>query len=212
MTQHDLAEATGMPQPSIARIERGMVIPRAASLIKMLRAAGYRLAVEPIGPAVDREAIRRQLAMDVPRRTRQALGRRAKNPGTGPVHILRRLRRFGVPFVLIGELAEVAHGSPAKVGGGVIEVCVASTDVARERLGLALADLGAKETRRLRVMTETSAGDTYDVLVRNAVRMPVASGMLVRVAALEDLIRVRRSSRSQDPEAAAVLEAIIDVR
>jgi hypothetical protein len=119
---------------------------------------------------------------------------------------LRRLRRFGVPFVLIGELAEVAHGSPAGVGR-VIEVCIASTDVARERLGLALADLGATEARRLRVLTETSAGDTYDVLVRNAVRMHVASGLLVPVAALEDLIRVRRSGRARDHEAAAVLEA-----
>jgi transcriptional regulator with XRE-family HTH domain len=199
MSQHDLATATGVPQSNIARIESGTVIPRTATLIKMLRAAGYRLAVEPIGPAVDREAIRRQLAMEVPRRTRGALGRMAP---------LRRLRRFGVPFVLIGELAEVAHGSPAGVGR-VIEVCIASTDVARERLGLALADLGATEARRLRVLTETAAGDNYDVLVRNAVRMHVASGLLVPVAALDDLIRVRRSGRAASGhEAAAVLEAI----
>ena len=211
MTQHDLAEATGMPQPSVARIERGTVIPRTVTLITMLRAAGYRLAVEPIGPAVDREAIRRQLVMDVPQRTRRALGRRASGPGTGPFRILRRLLRFGVPFVLIGELAEVAHGSPAGVGR-VIDVCVASTDVAPERLRLALTDVGATEARRLRVMTETSAGDNYDVLVRNAVRMHVASGMLVRVAALEDLIRVRRSGRTPDQDAAAVLEALLEVR
>jgi hypothetical protein len=121
---------------------------------------------------------------------------------------LRRLRRFGVPFVLIGDLAEVAHGSPGEVGR-VIEVCVASTDVARERLGLALADLAATEARRLRVLTETAAGDTHEVLARNAVRMPVASGMLVQVAALEDLIRVRRSGQAaSDHQAAAVLEAI----
>jgi transcriptional regulator with XRE-family HTH domain len=62
MTQHDLAVAVGMPQPSIARIEAGKVIPRTATLIEILRATGLRLTVEPIDPDEDREAIRRDLA------------------------------------------------------------------------------------------------------------------------------------------------------
>jgi transcriptional regulator with XRE-family HTH domain len=57
MTQHDLARATGMPQPSIARIERGTVISRTATLIALLRATGNRLAVEPIGPSAEANAI-----------------------------------------------------------------------------------------------------------------------------------------------------------
>src|SRR5215211_760072 len=126
MTQHQLARATGMPQPSVARIEAGTVVPRTATLIGILAATGHQLSVEPIELYVDREAIRRQLGMSVPRRTRQAL-----RSGSG--RILRRLRRFAVPFVLIGELAEVAHGSPI-TSGRVIEVCVATTDVAQERL------------------------------------------------------------------------------
>ena len=55
MTQLDLAQATGMPQPSIARIEAGTVVPRTATLIALLHATGHRLAVVPIDPAVDPE-------------------------------------------------------------------------------------------------------------------------------------------------------------
>ncbi len=206
MTQHDLATATGMPQPSIARIERGTVTPRSATLMEILGATGHRLSVEPIGPAVDQEAIRRQLAMAIPRRTQLAFG---------SARILKRLRRFGVPFVLIGELAEVVHGSPAKPAKAdrVIEVCVASTNVARERLALALEDEGAvADLGRLRTVTETASGDTYDVLARNAVALPVEAGILVRVAALDDRIRIRRAQcRPEDDQAAAGLHAIVAI-
>jgi hypothetical protein len=148
---------------------------------------------------VDREAIRRQLAMDVPQRTVK----------TG--RVLRRLRRFAVPFVLTGDLAEVAHGSPLKVGR-VIEVCVASTDIAQDRLKRALDDLApTTDAARLHVLSETAAGDTYDVLARNAVPLHVEAGILIPVAALEDLIRSRRAGRTQrEREAAWVLEAIIE--
>jgi transcriptional regulator with XRE-family HTH domain len=55
MTQQELAEATGMPQPSIARIEAGAVVPRTATLIALLEATGHQLSVVPIDPATDRE-------------------------------------------------------------------------------------------------------------------------------------------------------------
>ena len=200
MTQHDLAQATGLPQPSIARIERGTVIPRTATLITILQATGHRLAAEPIGPLVDREAIRRQLTMSVPRRTRDFRGR----------PILRQLRRFNVPFVLIGELAEVSHGFPATVGRDV-EVCVASTDVGRERLDQARDNLSATDAKHLHVRASTAAGDDYDVLVRNAVNMLVVAGLRVRVAALEDLVRDRRARHTPEDEAAAeLLGAIVE--
>ena len=63
MTQHDLAQATSMPQPSIARIEAGSVVPRTATLIEILSATGHQLSVEPSDPPVNREAIRKQLAL-----------------------------------------------------------------------------------------------------------------------------------------------------
>jgi transcriptional regulator with XRE-family HTH domain len=150
MTQQDLGPAAGMPQANIARIERGRVIPRTTTLIAILEATGHRLAVEPSGPpVVDREAIRHRLGLAVPTRTRLALGRAAKNHRTSPVYILRRLRRFGVPFVLIGELAEVAHGSPMRVGR-VVEACPARTELARDRLAAAPEDLAATTTNGYR--------------------------------------------------------------
>lgn len=207
MTQHQLARAVGMPQPSIARIERGTVLPRTATLVGLLAATGHRLTVEPIGPPVDADALRRRLAMTVTRRTRAAM------PPTARLRVLRRLRRFGVPFVLIGGLAEVAHGSPARVGR-VIEVCHASTDVAMHRLALAREDLGREgDSSRLRLLTQTDAGDDYDMLARNAVSLYVDVAVLVRVAALEDLIRIRGARRApKDQEALAVLLSLEDVR
>ena len=55
MTQQDLAQATGMPQSSVARIEAGTVVPRTATLIALLEATGHQLAVVPIDPALNRE-------------------------------------------------------------------------------------------------------------------------------------------------------------
>jgi transcriptional regulator with XRE-family HTH domain len=220
MTQSDLAQAVRMPQPSIARIERGTVVPRTTTLVAILEATGHRLAVETSGPPVDREAIRRRLALDATKRTWQALGRPARNRRTSPIHILRRLRFFGVPFVLIGELAEAAHGAPGKLGR-VIEVCHGATDVAEARLAAALQDLEATtsggssfktDAGRLHLLTETAAGDDYDVLMRNAQWMFVAPGTRVRVAALDDLIRIRRAgSKPEDRAAEAVLLAIGDI-
>lgn len=213
MTQHDLARATKIPQPSIARIERGTVTPRTATLIEILEATGHRLAIEakPADPAVDRDAIRRQLRLSVPRRTLNALGKAGSDTLTSPVRALRRLRRFAVPFVLIGELAEVAHGAPGRIGR-TIEVCMAATDVARERLEMARADLGAKPPASLEVVTETAAGDPYEVLLPNALAVHPEPGIQVRVAAIEDLIRIRRARCTpEDLQAAEVLRAIAEM-
>jgi transcriptional regulator with XRE-family HTH domain len=221
MTQHELARVVGMPQPSIARIERGTVVPQTATLLTLLHATGHQLAVESIGPPADSEAIRARRGMTVPARTWEALGRRvARNPRTSPIAILRRLRRFAVPFVLIGDLAEVAHGAPATVGR-IVEICHPPGDVARERLAKALDDMGAISSEdgrifrttagQLRTTTETEVGDAYEVVVRTAVRMLVDSGVLVQVASLEDLIRIRRARGGPDDlEAAAVLSGIAD--
>ena len=219
MSQHELAHAAGMPQPSIARIESGGVQPRTATLLRMLVATGHELAVEPSSPPADRRAIRRSLALDVPMRTWRALGKAAKDPRTSPHHILRRLRVSAVPFVLLGDLAEVAHGSPSKVDR-VIEVCHPQTATALERLATALESLGAVRSDQgrfttpageLHLLTATLAGDDYDMLMRNAVLMHVDAGIRVAVACLPDLIRVRKARGApQDRTAVAVLSALRD--
>jgi transcriptional regulator with XRE-family HTH domain len=219
MTQQDLAGAVAMPQPSVARIERGTVMPRMTTLLALLEATGHQLAVERVGPSVDRDAIRRRRAKSVPARTWDAIGRPvARNPRKSPLTIVRRLRLHAVPFVLVGELAEVAHGSPSSLER-VVEIAHPRTDLARERLRRALDDLGAQpsssaeefvtDNGRLRTMTETEAGDDYDALFRTSVSMPVDAGILVRVASLEDLIRIRRARGTEaDAVAAATLRAI----
>lgn len=210
LSQQELAKATGMPQPSIARIERGAVSPRATSLIALLRATGHELAVQPLRTGTDTAAIEQTLALQVPARTRRALGQAAAKSRTGPIGILRRLRRFGVPLVLIGELAEIAHGRPGKAGR-VVEVVHPGTDVARERIGLAVADLRSDKAdlSRLRLLEETDLGDTYELLLRTAVRMPVDSGLLIPVASLEDLIRHRSARGTVEDRAVADLLAAV---
>jgi len=201
LTQHDLARAVDMPQTSIARIERGTVSPRAETLVRLLSATGHQLSVEPVDEEVDRALIRRRLVMSVPRRTSEALGRKDSTK------TLRRLRRFGVPFVLIGDLAEVAHGSPTSLERPM-EVCHAATDVARERIAMAMKDF---DPGSLRLLTHTQAGDDYEMLARNAVNMHVDAGILVKVAAIPDLIRARRAGCTpEDARVAAVLRVIED--
>lgn len=193
------------------------MVPRTATLIAILRATGHQLTAEPMDEPVDRELIRRQLALSVPRRTKLALGRAARDRLSSPIRMLRPLRQHQVPFVLIGDLAEAAHGAPIKVGRE-IEVVHATTRAAKKQLASALEDLGAAESGKprlktpvgwLRLLTESPAGDDYDMLERTAVRMPVDAGVLVRVASIDDLIRIRRAACTpEDASAAAVLTAI----
>lgn len=62
-----------MPQPAIARIERGSVIPRLDTLAELLAAAGSALEVAPLaGVGVDRSLIRAMLARTPEERIRAA--------------------------------------------------------------------------------------------------------------------------------------------
>ena len=199
-----------MPQPSIARIEAGTVVPRTSTLMQLLAATGHQLAVEPIGPEVETGEIERRLGMTVPVRVHRAVGRAAsKDPMTSPFRVLRRLRRFNVPFVLIGALAEAAYGAPIKAGWPV-EVCHATTEVGSERLAMAVKELGPlADKRRLRLVTVTASGDDFDALDRNAVGLHVDSGIRVRVASIDDLVRIRLAAGTAEGEqAAAVLRAV----
>lgn len=62
MTQRDLARVTGVPQPAIARIERGVVSPRLGTLERLLAGTGSSLEASPmLGVGVDRTLIRESL-------------------------------------------------------------------------------------------------------------------------------------------------------
>jgi transcriptional regulator with XRE-family HTH domain len=74
-SQRTLAERAGVPQPAIARIERGAVRPRVDTMLQLLETAGYTFEVSPvIGQGVDRSLIRAALERSPEDRIRAAAG------------------------------------------------------------------------------------------------------------------------------------------
>lgn len=74
LSQRELGERTGIPQPAIARIESGRVSPRVDTLDQLLEGCGRELAVvvRP-GAGVDRTAMRELLALTPRQRLRRAV-------------------------------------------------------------------------------------------------------------------------------------------
>lgn len=63
ITQRDLARRTGVAQPTIARIERGLVDPRVSTLDRLLGECGSRLSAQTApGFGIDRSQMRELLA------------------------------------------------------------------------------------------------------------------------------------------------------
>lgn len=73
MTQRELSAVSGIPQASVARIERGVAIPRADTLERLLRACGMTLTVRPADDGIDRSAIKERLALTPLERHRLAV-------------------------------------------------------------------------------------------------------------------------------------------
>jgi transcriptional regulator with XRE-family HTH domain len=62
LSQRDLAQLTGVAQPAIARIERGVVSPTVDTLDRLLAGAGATLEASPrLGIGVDRSLIAEML-------------------------------------------------------------------------------------------------------------------------------------------------------
>ena len=62
LSQRDLAGLTGVAQPTIARVERGVEVPRVDTLARLLSACGESLEALPsLGVGVDRSLIREML-------------------------------------------------------------------------------------------------------------------------------------------------------
>jgi len=74
LTQRALAAKAGIPQETIARIERGRADPRAATLDRLLEACGYGLESMPrLGIGVDRTQIHERLSVPMERRLEVAM-------------------------------------------------------------------------------------------------------------------------------------------
>lgn len=73
MTQRQLAAKAGIPQESIARIERGRVDPRVGTLDRLLEACEFGLEAMPrLGIGIDRPQIRERLDLSPARRLERA--------------------------------------------------------------------------------------------------------------------------------------------
>jgi len=153
-----------------------------------------------------------------------------------PVRILRRLQAHGVRFVLIGGLAAKAHGSPTLTVD--IDVCYARDRDNLDRLAGVLGELGsvlrgASRDLAFRLDSRTlERGDTFtfttdfgdlDILGApagvsgfaeldaNAEVAELDEGLLIRVASLDDLIRMKRAAgRPKDRVELEILGALRD--
>jgi hypothetical protein len=156
-------------------------------------------------------------------------------PSFDPLLGLRTLVEHGVRFVLIGGFAGALRGSPVITGD--VDVCYARDDENLERLAEALGSLGARlrgappdvpvllDARTLRAgdhfTLSTSAGP-LDVLGTPSGTKGFADldadatdeevdGVTIRVASIEDLIRMKRASgRAKDRIALEWLSAVRD--
>ena len=74
LSQRQLAAAVAIPQPAIARIESGAVVPRVDTLGRLLAGCGERLESRPrLGAGLDRTAIRGLLRLSPGERARLAV-------------------------------------------------------------------------------------------------------------------------------------------
>lgn len=74
LTQRQLAAKTGIPQETIARIERGRADPRVGTLDRLLEGCGYGLESMPrLGIGVDRTQIRELLKLTPSERLARAM-------------------------------------------------------------------------------------------------------------------------------------------
>jgi transcriptional regulator with XRE-family HTH domain len=74
LSQRELAQRSGVPQPSVARIEARRTMPRVDTLERLLRACGLQLDLARLaGEGVDRTAIRQLLSLSPAERLRQAV-------------------------------------------------------------------------------------------------------------------------------------------
>ena len=116
-----------------------------------------------------------------------------------PLHVLAELHARRVRYVLVGDLAAMAHGS-AKTADRV-ELCLADDDDDLARLGTILQILGAQQDDSSgdprRVVFRTAAGRLefldlsdaggYQELDTRASDVDLGHGVIARVAAPEDI-------------------------
>jgi hypothetical protein len=138
--------------------------------------------------------------------------------GFEPLRILACLRSHGVSYVLVGGLGAAVRGGPVDTDD--VDVILPDDPQNLPRLALSLQQLGAQldapaAASEDRVSFETSYGrldclelpSEFASLDANAAEMDVGNGVTARVASLEDLARLKRTS--PDLEGAVRLHALV---
>jgi hypothetical protein len=135
------------------------------------------------------------------------------------LRILAGLRAHGVRYVLVGELAASIHGAPLDTGD--VDICVPDDEQNLARLSLALQQLVAQHSAATtedehRAIFDTPFGRLscledaaeFESLDANATEVTLSHGVATRVAALEDLARLKQGSA--DLQGAVRLAALVD--
>ena len=138
--------------------------------------------------------------------------------GFEPLRILAGLRSHGVSFVLVGGLGAAVRGGPVETDD--VDIILPDDPQNLPRLALSLQQLGAQldaptSATDDRVSYDTSYGrldclelpSEFASLDANAAEMDVGNGVTARVASLEDLARLKRTS--PDLEGAVRLHALV---
>lgn len=226
LSQRALADRAGVAQQEIARYERGRVTPSLERLRALIAACGLELTfglarADDSYDAQITDALTLAPALRLERAVDDAAAIRASRPRTADTHthtdvlgVLRALSSTAVRFVLVGELAEVLHGSPLLPINGMITIVPRAGQ--RDTLRVAIAAGGGRpepiKTRSSSIdpparFTFESAGGIvlvvepapiathgYDDLQRDATPMPIAEELVVAVASLVDLVRIAEAS------------------
>jgi len=225
LSQRDLAERAGVTQSTIARVESGSMGLRVNTFERLLRECGFALEVERrLGIGVDRTTFSFEAspddrigymataAVNVSELFASSRNEKAMGP-FDPLRMLIELRKHEVDFVVIGGMADAAHGGASITDD--LDICYSRSDQNVDRLLVALTFLEAAsrddstlDARTLKVR-DLCAFDTpvgkldcvrmprgtygFDDVVRDALNIDV-DGADVMVASLDDLVRMKRAA------------------
>ena len=122
-----------------------------------------------------------------------------------PLRILASLRSYGVAYVLVGGLGAAVHG--ASLDTDDVDICLSGDTENLARLSLALQQLVAEQRPATseadhQVSFDSPFGrldvfendEEFAILNANATDVNAGRGVMVRVASLEDLARLKRGS------------------
>ncbi len=233
LSQRELALRLGKRQTEITRWERGHVVPSLERLREVVAACGLELTfglanaddsynhhiAEAHALPVAKRLARGVLSADRVRRARATAKERSEPAPLDVLGVLRALHVANVAHVLVGEIAEVLHGTPLIPSGGVLTI----VPRAGERTHLYEA-LAATEARSLSepsavaidtaerwqlaahglelLVTPAPAGSQgYEDLRRDATVIKLVKDLDVPVASLIDLVRLAEASPSDHDRA-----------